>query len=543
MIEIRPQSCDRCFAWGRVQSIIAKQTPRSIEFKRRIFLNAIQILGNNILTTLKATTAHTADKFFFGLPLAVVFVLCYFSFQAILVTLVSNGAGLDDAEQLANIGYLDWGYGGSQPPLYTWITNIAASVLGTSMLTLQIVKFSMLASLFLSVFGGMRLLGFSRMVASASMLGLFLIPQIGWESQRALTHSVAGTAGCGWAFLAFAWYMRDRNAVSAAALGITMAAAILGKFNASLFVIMLIVTGLSIAEYRKILLSKLSFVTIAAFAICFTPTAIWMLAHKSSVIARSEKLQIGASGNPIFDRLSGVGSFIEAAFLFSIVVLAIAGIIALIHRSKRSTPGKPFTSGEVFMRRLLVVGMLIVLAGVVVAGVSNIKDRWLQPVLFLTPAVIACLFAQYRRQTRALTELTAVSIAVALIVPPILGYYLTYGSSTPPYGQLDYQSLYQEMRKDGDFKTILTDNAQIAGNFRLFDPTIEVIHPETPYGASNVEKPLLIMWFGDATPNARVSTLMNEAEIEVPQTGIKTTKAVYRTRPDKHLIVSYFLQK
>jgi len=508
-----------------------------------VLLNTIKISGTSILTTLKATTAHTADKSLFGLPTAVVFVLCYFAFQAVLVTLVSNGAGLDDAEQLANIGYLDWGYGGSQPPLYTWITNIAASVLGTSMLTLQIVKFSMLASLFLSVFGGMRLLGFSRMVASASMLGLFLIPQIGWESQRALTHSIAGTAGCGWAFLAFAWYMRDRHTVSAAALGITMAAAILGKFNASLFVVMLIVTGLSVKEYRTVLLSKLSLVTIAAFAICFTPTANWMLAHKSSVIARSEKLQIGASGNLLFDRLNGVGSFIEAAFLFSILVLAIAGIISLVHSSRRTAPTRPFTTGEVFIRRLLIVGMLIVLAGVVVAGVSNIKDRWLQPVLFLTPAVIACLFAQYRRGTRALTEFAAVSIALALIAPPILGYYLTYGSSTPPYGQLDYQSLYQEMRKDGEFKTILTDNAQIAGNFRLFDPSIEVIHPETPYGAANATKPMLVMWFGEATPNARVSTLMNEANIAAPQSGVSTTTAIYRTRPDKHLIVSYFLQK
>ncbi len=62
-----------------------------------------------------ATAVSTADRRLFGLPLAVVFVLCYFAFQTILVTVVSNGAGLDDAEQLANIGYLDWGYGGSQP--------------------------------------------------------------------------------------------------------------------------------------------------------------------------------------------------------------------------------------------------------------------------------------------------------------------------------------------------------------------------------------------------------------------------------------------
>ncbi|TPF76801.1 glycosyl transferase [Brucella gallinifaecis] len=460
-----------------------------------------------------------------------------------MVTLVSNGAGLDDAEQLANIGYLDWGYGGSQPPLYTWVTNFTTSLLGTSILTLQIVKFGMLASLFLSVFGAMRLLGFSRLVASASMLGLFLIPQIGWESQRALTHSIAGTAGCGWAFLAFAWHMRKRNITSAAALGVTMAAAMLGKFNASLFVVMLIITGFSINEYRKILLSKLSFVTIAAFAICFTPTALWMLAHKSSVIARSDKLQIGASGNLFFDRLSGVGSLIEAAFLFSILAFVIAGIISLMHSSNRTSPTRPFTAGELFMRRLLIAGMLIVLTGILITGVNNIKDRWLQPVLFLTPAVISCLFDQYRRNTGALMQFASVGIAAALIIPPIFAYYLTYGSGNPPYGQLDYRGFYEKVHQDGNFTTILTDNAQIPGNFRLFDPSITVIHPETPHGALQMSKPVLVMWFGDATPNKQISALMKEANITPDHSAIRTANIRYRTRPDTHLTVSYFLQK
>ncbi|MFQ0812977.1 glycosyl transferase [Brucella anthropi] len=488
-----------------------------------------------------ATAVSTADGKLFGLPLAVIFVLCYFAFQAVLVAMVSNGAGLDDAEQLANIGYLDWGYGGSQPPLYTWITNLAASVLGTSMLTLQIVKFSMLASLFLSVYGAMRLLGFSRIVASAGMLGLFLIPQIGWESQRALTHSVAGTAGCGWAFLAFAWHMRKRSPVSAAALGMAMAAAILGKFNASFFLIMLIVTGLLIPEYRRILLSKLSLVTILAFGICFGPTALWMFAHKSSVLARANKFEIGASGNIFFDRLMGVESLIEAAFLFSILALAIAGIIAFIHWKKRTTPSTPLTDGEKFLSLLILVGLGIVFVGVTATGANNVKDRWLQPVLFLTPALMASLMARYRAGNRALTDYAVISAVVALIVPPVLSYYLIYGSSSPPFGQLDYRHFYEEVQAKGPFKTILTDNAQIPGNFRLFDSSLHVIHPETPDAKAHLTPPVLVMWFGGAEPNDRIAAMLRDANITVPHDGITTTDIEYKTWPDRHMTVSYFL--
>lgn len=194
------------------------------------------------------------------------------------------------------------------------------------------------------------------------------------------------------------------------------------------------------------------------------------------------------------------------------------------------------------MRRLLIIGMLVVFTGVVLAGVNNIKDRWLQPVLFLLPAATAAWFSHYRAGSNALRDFARVSIVAALIVPPVLGYYLTYGSSTPPYGQLDYQRLYDEVKQHGEFKTILTDNVQIPGNFRLFDPSLQVIHPETPFGAANAARPTLVMWFGEATPNQRITVLINEAQIKVPETGITTTSIAYKTRSDMSIKVSYFLQ-
>ncbi|MDX7574136.1 hypothetical protein, partial [Serratia marcescens] len=81
----------------------------------------------------------------------------YFAFQVVFLTIISNGAGVDDAEQLAYVGALQWGYGGSQPPLYTWINSVAGDILGIRMSTVFLVKFGMLASLFVSVYAGARL--------------------------------------------------------------------------------------------------------------------------------------------------------------------------------------------------------------------------------------------------------------------------------------------------------------------------------------------------------------------------------------------------
>lgn len=493
------------------------------------------------MTSHISVQAAKTEKTIFGLPWAVLFVLLYFVFQTLWVSFVSNGVGVDDAEQLANSSYLDWGYGGSQPPLYTWITSLTTSLLGTSMLTLQLIKFSILASLFISVFAGLRLLGFSQSVASAGMLGLFLIPQIGWESQRALTHSVAGTAACGWVFCAFAWHMRRPSVVSALILGVAMVAAILGKFNASVFVIVVLITGLTIPEYRKILSSRLSVFTFLAFIVSISPTALWMSRHLSNVLERAEKFQIGVAANPLLDRVIGIESLFVAAFLFSILALSAAGIIALIHVKSRTQLQRALLPGEQFMRRIIAVGLLVVLVGVVVVGMTNIKDRWLQPVLFLLPAAIACLFSHYRAESRALKDLAIVGIIAALAVPPILGYYLTYGSSTPPYGQLDFAKLYSDIKSQGDFQTIVTDNTLIGGNFRLFDPELRVIHSETPTDAYKLTLPAVIIWFGDVPADQSIPQLLEGLQIQPPESDYTTTQIHYRTAPDQFMTVSYML--
>ncbi|PYE90047.1 ArnT family glycosyltransferase [Phyllobacterium leguminum] len=480
-----------------------------------------------------------------GLHPALLFVLCYFAFQAVFVSFISNGAGLDDAEQLANIGYLSWGYGGSQPPLYTWITGFAAHFLGTSLLTLQIVKFGLLASMFASVYGGIHLLGLPRTVAAAGMLGLFLIPQIGWESQRALTHSVAGTTGCAWAFLAFAWHMRSRSLFSAGILGLTMAAALLGKFNAGFFVLGLVLTALTIPEYRTVLLSRRSFLTIGIFALCLAPTGWWMLEHKNSVLARSGKFEIDATGNFLLDRVVGVARLFEVGLLFSALAIIVAVVIFFLHRGKQKHAAAHLLPGERFLFRLILIGFAIVFVGICATGATNVKDRWLQPVLFLVPACLAWLLHRYRLTDRPLRDFSIASIVVAFLVTPVLAINLTYGSgrNDPPIGQLEYAQLFKQVHEDGDFSTVLADYPQIPGNFRLFDPSVQVVYPETPNAVSRIAKPLLVLWFGGNEPPEKVMDILNASHIMLPVDKIETAELPYRTRPDIKVPVHYVIVK
>ncbi|WP_204337661.1 hypothetical protein, partial [Klebsiella pneumoniae] len=73
--------------------------------------------------------------------------------------------------------------------------------------------------------------------------------------------------------------MKSRSWLSAALLGLGIAAGLLGKFNAGFFLVGLILAGFSVPAYRAVLLSSKSILTLVAFFAAVTPTALWALSH------------------------------------------------------------------------------------------------------------------------------------------------------------------------------------------------------------------------------------------------------------------------
>jgi 4-amino-4-deoxy-L-arabinose transferase-like glycosyltransferase len=471
----------------------------------------------------------------------ILFILVYFIFQIFFLTAISNGAGSDDSEQLVYIGALQWGYGGSQPPLYTWINSLAGSTLGISMFTIYLVKFSMIASMFLSVYFGARLLDLPKLTATAGALGLFLLPQIAWESQRTLTHSVGGTAGCAWAFLAFAWHMKSRSWLSAGVLGLAIAAGVLGKFNAVFFMAALILAGLSIPAYRSVLLSRKSFLTVMTLIVAIAPTSLWAIGHTENLLARTHKFEMDGSGGFFISRLHGIWRLASNAVLFSGVSL---GIFALIWWKVRNGP-KPFArhwmNGEVLVIRILLFALSLVLVTVVLSGAAEVKDRWLQPVLFLGPLGLSILL---QRQTPAVQYLRGFAVAgviCALVVVPALAVNRLYArhGKVPTIGQLDYARLFEVTRAQGYYKTVVSTGPQLPGNLRLFDTSINPVHREMPNAASRIKLPALIVWFGNG-PSETMAKLLARAGLSAPP-AIHHIKLGYKYYPDTTRSISFVI--
>ncbi|WP_297322358.1 glycosyltransferase family 39 protein [uncultured Bartonella sp.] len=434
---------------------------------------------------------------------AVCFIIGYFAFQALFVSVISKGAGLDDAELASNMSFWNWGYGGSQPPLYTWIAFGVEKLFGLHFFLLQIIKFGLLASTFLTVYAGLRLLSVRPVVAGAAMLALFLLPQIGWESQRALTHSIMGTAGSAYAFAFFCLFFRKPSWIKAILLGLACAAAILGKYNGILFLLALFCGAAFTAGIRDVLKTRYFAVGIITALAAIAPALFFMFAHPDSVVARANKLAMSKSGNFFVDRLTGVTDFFIAALGFISVALVVALILAGLQAFSNSRVSQLTTKdenkAENFLFHILASGVVIIIALVLVLGITNVKDRWLQPVLFLAPPYFTLILSRLGYSLKYVRAYGVIGAVTALIVPFVLYINIAtaYNRYDPPEQLLDYAKLDRTLREKGAFTMVLSRRPQLPGNLRLLDPSIKTLHVSSPYVAEQLTRPLMVIWSGN----------------------------------------------
>lgn len=457
------------------------------------------------------------------------FLIVYFAFEACFVSFISLGAGLDDAELISNISFWNWGYGGSQPPLYTWLAYGLTKLFGLHFLLLQFLRFGILASTFFAVYIGLRLLRVAKPLAACASLGIFLLPQIGWESQRALIHSVLGAAGSAWSFAAFVWFVQRPNYARAAALGAAFAVAVLGKYNGLIFIAALVLSAGFMPVIRRAVFSRYFVAAIAAAFALMTPALIFMAQHPQSVAERAVKFQANI-GAPILARALGLADLARAGLNFLAPLLVLTLILALIVKLRRRQPahsGAEQNAAAVsareanvqarrFIGAVLLCGLLFCAFIVLCSGATHIKDRWLQPLLFLAPAYAVLWLAHWDSSGSKARALGILGIIAACIVPPALyiNLYGRAGHAKQPVQNLDYPALYAQLRAHGPLATVLAPDPFYAGNLRLIDPQIKTLFAETPYAAQRLRRPLALLWKGAPQLPPRLAGIAEQAGIE-----------------------------
>lgn len=380
----------------------------------------------------------------------------YFALNAISQGLVSDTADLDQAQQLLLTQDLELGYG-TQPPLYTWIMHAVFLVTGPSLWALSAFKVLLLTLLVTGVLRVGQRLELEDGRLFLGVLGFALLPQLVWESQRDLTHSLLATVCATWTLAVFLSLKEHRDAAGYVRLGLCIGLGLLGKYNFSFFLAGLGMTAMSLPETRRVVLNRHAWIAGVVALILIMPHAAWVLGHRAAATASIDKLGIDAATG------AGVLGLANAVFQFAFPLL-VAWLACARGRLRTSTDAR------FLIRLLLVIGIILALF-VMVSGTTQVKDRWLQPLLFFLPFIVVGTTILRERLYAGLAYVVLLLVAIALPGRTLLADF----TGSPQRQNLPYARMAETLRSQaGTPEWIVSDRGLLAGNLRLTFPSARI---------------------------------------------------------------------
>lgn len=319
----------------------------------------------------------------------VLVVVTYFTAHVLYRTFLGGALGLDDAEMMLDAQSFRLGYG-PQLPLYAWVQALLFQVTGPSLFGLALLKNTLLCGIVLTVYATLRT-SFSVRDAALATGALLLLPQISWESQRALTHSVLVSFASVLCF-AVVWKLaRNPSNFGYIALGAVLAVGGLAKYNFALMPLAVFLAALSLPGPRANFFRRQLLGAILLCLVLLAAPYLWIFQNPDLAFASAHKFNIAAPDNSIALPLASLAAVSSAALNFLVLPgLVVAGLLIFCRR-KDALLDEPEVL-EQLMRRMIAVALALIALGAVVAGVTEVRDRWLQPVLILSaPAMVLWL--------------------------------------------------------------------------------------------------------------------------------------------------------
>ncbi len=460
-------------------------------------------------------------------------IVLYFVGEAALRVLLSPTLTLDEAQQALFAQELRLGYD-EQPPLYSWVVFFLIQVFGVGAAALASFKAILLIALYLFTFAAVRRVAgaWAGMLASAS---LFLVPQIGWELQRDLTHSVLTMAALSALVYFLILVVEKRDWASYLGLSLSCAVGLLAKPNFVLVAGTLIVALLLISELRRQLRpGALVLALLLALALA-APAYLWQLGHLDEVLKDSAKLgldhaapgSLEAMGRGLAAIAEGLGSTLAIPFALWLVI----------------TKGFTLPRLRAPQGRLLllagVIALVVVCVSVLALGVTKVRVRYVLPIIYLpliwAPLVYADSLARWWQRW----PLPLVGLAGALVVT--LG--LAVGHRFAPAFDLTNRlqthfAAFAGQLQEEDCRpdAIVAAKQFLAGNLRVYFPDVPTSGPQ--FVANLDQKPsqvLLVWWDWQQDGEAIVDQLAQDLGLSIPSGAADSaTLPMLHTAPEQN---------
>jgi 4-amino-4-deoxy-L-arabinose transferase-like glycosyltransferase len=423
---------------------------------------------------------------------------CYFLIEIAVRLSIRGSMGLDESEQIFLSQWFAPGYN-SQPPFYNWLQYGVISLLGVSIFSLALLKNAMLFASYVLYWLAARLVIKDRSMAATAMIGLLTIPQIAFEAQRDLTHTVATIfAACFFLYGLFRT-LKQPSALSYALTGLAIGIGLIAKYNFALLPAAALLAVLLDKDLRARLFDWRLLLTAALALIVASPHLIWLVDNLDLATERTMGKMGGADSDNLLTQITwGFASLIESIAGFSAVTVA---LFALAFRE--TIPDARQSSGQMIrlVERMMAIGIGLIGLLILFAGTETVMDRWLTPLLTVLP-IYLCLKLDGVARGTGFRRMLQICTAIMVIVPVILfarvstvGWTGNYQWQNQPFKEL-VQTITTELGHQP--AVVVTVDPYTAGNMRLQLPSIPVLamaHPNftLPYDWSK-DRPILFVW-------------------------------------------------
>jgi hypothetical protein len=442
----------------------------------------------------------------------------YFLLHLIVRVNLSGALERDEAEIVFMTQQLQPGYG-AQPPLYAWLQWLTFSLFGLNLFSLALLKNALLLATYASVlFIARPLLGPHGAIAAA--LSLCLFPQIVWESQRDLTHSVLLTTLAAATLCCYFALLRKPVALRYALFGLLIGLGLQTKYNFGIFVVGLAGASLLVAPHRQALWNRKLAIAAVVALLVLLPHGLWLLSNLHAASSGTlRKMAEGTQDAGYFGNVgTGLFSLVRGILAFCAPALLVLGLLRYRYRRQA---GFAWQAPEARFFVCLYGCFLVLLLGVVLTGeVGKIKDRWMLPLLFSLPlAFFVVLPALPKKDVSQWIARIAggIGLAVLLLIParsylgPMLG---KYAASHLPFSQLT-----DELgRRFPQMTTVLTEGTLLAGNLHFYNPGLRTV---VLNGAlkPRLEGDVLLVLQDDAKPGWRERLRAAYPQAEIREQG------------------------
>jgi len=418
----------------------------------------------------------------------------YFVFQVVLRLAFGHSLELDEAEQMVLGQRLQAGYTG-QPPLYTWLQIGFFTIFGHGVLALALLKNLLLFLTYTASYFTARRLGIGAVLASASALSLVLLADIGWESQRDLTHSVLVTS-----MAALTLWLGSTMAAGAVQLrhyvllGLLIGLGTLSKLNYLLFLAALMFSLYAVD--RRLILRPALLLSLLIAAVLVSPYAVWM--SENLGVATSSMNKLDASGQAslagLAHNLVSLGTaVVQFCALFIVLFLT---VVRVWPRGWNPLEAQGRSAPVLLLLRLFWSSLAILLVYVMFTGASTFKGRWLLPLLFYLPLLFFAFVPAGTFSERVLRRYARLLLAAALLVSVGLFARVYLGPwfdkyTKPHFPAAELARAVDEISEEQ--LPIVAENSLIAGNLKLHLPSRFISFPPVDFHLP-VGRDVLLVW-------------------------------------------------